>query len=30
MLRKVILLVAVTAGLGAGWLAWKATLRPDI
>lgn len=28
MVRIIIILVAVTAGLGAGWLAWQATLRP--
>lgn len=28
MVRLIIILVAVIAGLGAGWLAWQATLRP--
>ncbi len=28
MVRIIIILIAVTAGLGAGWLAWQATLRP--
>lgn len=28
MVRIIIIIVAVTAGLGAGWLAWQASLRP--
>ena len=28
MVRLIIIVVAVIAGLGAGWLAWQATLRP--
>lgn len=30
MVRLIIIFVAVTAGLGAGWLAWQATLRPAV